>query len=458
MSDLKFIDQNALRAAFSSAMSKMYRAEVPAYGILMDLVTEVNAETLLSDTSLADTLRATDGLNRISDERHGAIRVGTEIELKMIRRAFALMGMFPVGYYDLSVAGIPVHSTAFRPLNHDALSHNPFRVFTSLLRLDLIDDDKMKIDAETVLDERQIFSSTAIKLIDKAEADGGVQSLDAGQFIQEVLKTFKWHAQANVSQKLYHRLHNAHRLIADIVSFKGPHINHLTPRTLNIDMVQELMPSRSINPKAVIEGPPNRNCPILLRQTSFKAIEEDVDFIDVASGKHTARFGEIEQRGAALTPKGRALYDDLLTKTRAICTPAADGSNAEDYDRTLKEVFAKFPDDWDAMRAQELAYFTYQATDQNLEQDSTGLTFEELIKNGYIRFDPIIYEDFLPVSAAGIFQSNLGDKKTTDIVQNSNKGLFERQLGTVVLDEFEHYAKIETKSKAACMKLFGSST
>jgi uncharacterized glyoxalase superfamily metalloenzyme YdcJ len=29
-------------------------------------------------------------------------------------------------------------------------------------------------------------------------------------------------------------------------------------------------------------------------------------------GTHSARFGEIEQRGVALTPKGRALYDRLL--------------------------------------------------------------------------------------------------------------------------------------------------
>lgn len=39
------------------------------------------------------------------------------------------------------------------------------------------------------------------------------------------------------------------------------------------------MPQRGINPKAVVEGPPTRNCPILLRQTSFKALEEEVSFI-----------------------------------------------------------------------------------------------------------------------------------------------------------------------------------
>ncbi|RNK48461.1 2-oxoadipate dioxygenase/decarboxylase family protein, partial [Xanthomonas vasicola] len=75
---------------------------------------------------------------------HGAIRVATAAELATLRRLFAVMGMQPVGYYDLSVAGVPVHSTAFRPIDEAALSANPFRVFTSLLRLELIEDAALR--------------------------------------------------------------------------------------------------------------------------------------------------------------------------------------------------------------------------------------------------------------------------------------------------------------------------
>ena len=38
-----------------------------------------------------------------------------------MRRLFAVMGMFPVGYYDLTPAGVPVHSTAFRAVSTEAL-------------------------------------------------------------------------------------------------------------------------------------------------------------------------------------------------------------------------------------------------------------------------------------------------------------------------------------------------
>ncbi len=320
MKSATFISTDVIRASFSSAMSSMYRTEVPAYGTLLSLVAKVNDQTLAASPELRHRLEQTDTLDRISEERHGAIRVGTPAELAMLRRVFAVMGMYPVGYYDLSEAGVPVHSTAFRPVGDAALKINPFRVFTSLLRLDLIADSNLREEARKTLEARQIFTATAISLVEKAEAKGGLELDDAARFVKEIIETFRWHDQASVSRELYRRLHDAHRLIADVVSFKGPHINHLTPRTLDIDAVQAMMPAYGISPKAVIEGPPTRVCPILLRQTSFKALEESVSFKNDQgaweAGSHTARFGEIEQRGIALTPKGRALYDRLLTESR----------------------------------------------------------------------------------------------------------------------------------------------
>ena len=37
---------------------------------------------------------------------------------------------------------------------------------------------------------------------------------------------------------------------------------------------------------------------------------------------------------------------------------------------------------------------------------------QPLIERGWVVAQPITYEDFLPVSAAGIFQSNLGNEKS----------------------------------------------
>ena len=162
-----FVPANEIRTRFSRAMSEMYRKEVPQYGSLVELVADVNAQVLQANPALQAQMARTGEIDRLDVERHGAIRVGTAEELATLRRLFAVMGMEPVGYYDLSVAGVPVHSTAFRPVSDEALLANPFRVFTSLLRLELITDPALREQASAILARRQIFTPKALELIAK---------------------------------------------------------------------------------------------------------------------------------------------------------------------------------------------------------------------------------------------------------------------------------------------------
>jgi len=451
MSTDRFVSPDDIRSLFAQAMSTMYRTEVPLYGTLVDLVAEINDAVLTANPALAEQLDRTDERARLDQERHGAIRVGTAEELATLGRLFALMGMYPVGYYDLSVAGVPVHSTAFRPRTAQALARNPFRVFTSLLRLELIENAALREQSAAILAQRRIFTDTALALIAQAERDGGLDEADARRFVIEALETFRWHGDATVSLDTYHALHDAHRLIADVVSFRGPHINHLTPRTLDIDAAQAGMLARGIDAKAVIEGPPPRRCPILLRQTSFKALEETVHFPSGEAGDagtHTARFGEIEQRGLALTPKGRALYDQLLAQAR---DSGGAGSTGQDYPTRLAAAFTAFPDDHDTLRREGLGYYRYALTDAGRANPAAvaDLPAEALIAAGLASADPIVYEDFLPVSAAGIFQSNLGGDEQRAYAAHANRDAFEQALGMKVEDEFAIYARLQAESLAS---------
>ncbi|WP_409520884.1 VOC family protein [Psychrobacter sp.] len=468
-------------------MSEMYQKEVPLYGDLIDLVSEVNTDVLNKQPDIRQQLDHTGEIDRLGMERHGAIRLGTAAELSMMRRLFAVMGMYPVGYYDLAPAGVPVHSTAFRAIDTQSLNKSPFRVFTSLLRLDLIDDEALKQEAIGALDKRTIFTDNVVNLIKRFEEQGGLTAEDAKQFIKEALETFRWHDKTPVSKALYQQLLSQHGLIADVVGFKGPHINHLTPRTLDIDAVQAGMRAKGIPPKAIIEGPPRRRCPILLRQTSFKALEEAVSFKNpnggYETGHHTARFGEIEQRGVALTPKGRALYDQLLSQARHQLGVTPNADNASEYYQVLESAFAAFPDDYQTLHDEDLAYFYYQAVGSDadivvadIEQTLDSLEVEsindsiskqvvtDLLEQGMIRLEPIVYEDFLPVSAAGIFQSNLHDDSTNDSANgnenggkqskgevHTNKEAFEHALGAQVYDELELYQTLQAQSLKACL-------
>ncbi|MGO1343583.1 2-oxoadipate dioxygenase/decarboxylase HglS [Chromohalobacter japonicus] len=446
------VSHHEIRDRFSKAMSAMYQAEVPQYETLLELVAQVNRETLERDPELAARLEAHDELNRLSVERHGAIRVGTAEELTMLRRLFAVMGMYPVGYYDLSEAGVPVHSTAFRPIDDAALARNPFRVFTSLLRLELIESPELRERAAGILAKRDIFTPGAREMIELSERQGGLTDEQADRFVAESLETFRWHQDATVDLETYEALLAEHRLIADVVCFRGPHINHLTPRTLDIDEAQRRMPAAGMNPKEVIEGPPRRACPILLRQTSFKALEEPTRFAGERQGTHTARFGEIEQRGVALTAEGRALYDRLLGESRRRTA----GLTNEAHQRVLAEVFADFPDSEAELRRQGLAFFEYRATEAGREAGAVAeAEVERLIEQGLITARPITYEDFLPVSAAGIFQSNLGGDDSEAYAGHANREAFEEALGAPVTDELTLYAERERSSLDAALTSLG---
>jgi uncharacterized glyoxalase superfamily metalloenzyme YdcJ len=453
----EIVHSDTIRTMFSSAMSDMYRNEVPQYGTLIELVNDVNEAVLAANPDLKNRLASTGELKRLDVERHGAIRLGTAEELFTIRRMFAVMGMFPVGYYDLSVAGLPVHSTAFRPIEEAALARNPFRVFTSLIRLELLEDQDLARDAARILSERRIVTGRALELIGIAEKNGGLTAAEAEEFVKEALETFRWHSDATVTADTYKRLHDAHRLIADVVSFRGPHINHLTPRTLDIDAVQKGMPERGIAPKAIVEGPPRRQADILLRQTSFKALEEKILFSDAAGceeGTHTARFGEIEQRGVALKPKGRNLYDALLKKTRQAVVVGGKGEGATSYEAEIEEQFKAFADGFDALRREDLAFFRYRAAPNALENGNAD-SIEALIASGALIADPQVYEDFLPVSAAGIFQSNLGSDAQSNYSDKASQSAFEEALGAKVTDAERLYAETESESLKTALQTLG---
>jgi len=242
----------------------MYRAEVPAYGDLVQIVQQVDSEVRTSEGKGSNDLPLRHQL-----ERHGAIRLGTDQELRNIQRVFAVMGMYPVGYYDLRIAGFPLHATAFRPVREDSLSQNPFRVFTSVLRKVLVPEETRKL-ADAILEKRSLFSAKLLELVTHAEHGHPIIGKDADDLIAEALTIFQWHSRSTVELDDYLRLKSEHPMIADIVCFPSAHINHLTPRTLDIELVQKRMVEQGLPAKERIEGPPVRRCPILLRRRASK--------------------------------------------------------------------------------------------------------------------------------------------------------------------------------------------
>ena len=165
-----------LRAKFAAALSRMYGAEVPAYTTLVDVSAEVNRDT-----------RA--GSQRVTAERHGAIRVGSPRELADVADLFAAFGMYPVGFYDLRDATppVPVVSTAFRPIDADELDRNPFRVFTSMLATadTRFFSPDLRGRVERFLAERRLFDPALIAEARRIAEAGGAEPDRAEKFVAE---------------------------------------------------------------------------------------------------------------------------------------------------------------------------------------------------------------------------------------------------------------------------------
>ena len=404
------INTNALRQLFSQSICEMYQHEVPQFATLRTLVNTTNGS--------------------LSCIEHGAIRLANAAELNNIRRLLAMFGMLPVGYYDLSIADIPVHSTAFRPIAAHDISQNSLRMFCSVIRMDVIDDPALRATIKATAALRHIISTELEHWLAYFEEHGAIPQAQANNVVTLAVDTFRWNSHALIDAATYQALYDQHPLLADIVSFSQPHINHLTPATTDIDACQQAM-ERAFNGKVKsnIEGPPARNIPILLRQTAFLACAETATFTDGTTSQHRARFGEIEQRGSALTPKGRALYDECLHTSQQLQAAGAS------YVDALHQAFIRFPDDILAMFQQQLGYFHYSRC-----QDGDISDVPQAVADNTLAIQPIEYQDFLPVSAAGIFSSNIGNQPQRIHAADAAQQDFEQALGCAVIDPFVVYA------------------
>ena len=133
-------------------------------------------------------------------------------------------------------------------------------------------------------------------------------------------------------------------------------------------------------------------------------------------------------------------------------------ANAERYNVLMAEHFVAFPDNHDELRRQALAYFRYVLTPKGLAAKGTleaATSLEHLLEQQYLRAEPLVYEDFLPVSAAGIFQSNLGDAAQSHYAGQSNRQAFEAALGRGTIDELGLYAQTQQRSIDECRAALG---
>ncbi|MGD3107008.1 2-oxoadipate dioxygenase/decarboxylase [Streptomyces sp. YGL11-2] len=451
-----------LRAAFARRLSDMYGTEVPAYTTLLEVAGQINDEVAGRDPD-AGRLGS---ISRVTAERHGAIRVGTPGELREAAQIFAALGMRPVGFYDLrdgDIGAVPVVSTAFRPTATDELDRNPFRVFTSLLTT----SDRRFFDADlesrltAFLARRRLFPPELLQLAEQAEQAEGLDEPAAERFLTLAVGAFRL-STVPVDRAWYAELERISAVAADIGGVAATHVNHLTPRVLDIDALYRRMGERGITMIDRIQGPPRWDGPdVLLRQTSFRALAEPRAFREpdgrVTSGALRVRFGEVEARGIALTRTGRARYDALMAETdrRTADRPGADRA------QTARDLWQRgFPPTEHQLAVEQQAFFTYHpVADRPRDGHHPPADLAGLLTGGWLTARPIVYEDFLPRSAAGIFHSNLTGDGTRDARRAGTPYDAHRLSAAIdrpVLDPFALYAAQQDRSLRQALDTLGA--
>ena len=162
----------------------------------------------------------------------------------------------------------------------------------------------------------------------------------------------------------------------------------------------------------------------------------------MTTGDLRVRFGEVEARGIALTREGRAVYDVAIAEVAALALPTAAGRQA-----AASRVWQR----------------SFPATETGLVDAGLAYAEHRVLDGRHVRV-PVVYEDFLPQSAAGIFASNLAANLAADPVADPvadgtphatragvqlDAGWLADAMGRDVHDPFELYAAQVERSRVA---------
>jgi len=228
---------------------------------------------------------------------------------------------------------------------------------------------------------------------------------------------------------------------------------------LDIDDLYARMSALGITMIPEIQGPPRWEGPdVLLRQTSFRALAEPRTFREpdgsVTTGELRVRFGEVEQRGIALTTAGRDLYD---TMTVEVDRRLADSSAGRTRVDVAADVWREhLPRTETGLALAGLGFFRFRVAGPSTSSGNVSLG--DLLASGALVAEPIVYEDFLPRSAAGIFQSNLTDEGSRDDDQLGTPYDLDRLsevVGIPIADPTDLYAAQQAASLAEAETALG---
>ena len=264
--------------ASRSASPRLYGTEVPAYDTLVDVSREVNSDFVARHGADAARLGS---IERVTAERHGAIRVGLGPRARpggaRVRRVRDASGglLRPAGRLDelgaRGVHGVPADGPGGAgPQPVPGVHLDAGRRRPALLRR----RDRRRASRRSW--PRARCSRPSCSRSPTARPSRTASERRTPSASSSSRRARSRCRREPVDHDWYFHLERISSVAADIGGVPSTHINHLTPRVLDIDDLYARMQARGIAMIDEIQGPPRWEGPdVLLRQTSFRALAEE---------------------------------------------------------------------------------------------------------------------------------------------------------------------------------------
>ena len=443
------VAQAEIRRRIVAQVLNRFEETMPIYSDMMTVAQTIN------DAAGQDEAK------RLGKIMHAAIRCASPAELKTVRRIFQLIGCQPVNYYDLREK-VSVQSTAFRPVDLSEIQQNGFRLFCSMLCIECIPADQQPF-VQSIIDRRNVFSKPLLDLIEIGEQTG-LNPEQVDQFVDLCVELFVRPELALVSRDEYKQLQQINKVAAQVLITNSLAFNHLTPSVASVPQAHQLMEEQGIDTIPVWQGPVGLD--VILRQTSclappvvLKFPETDGTFVEA---EYQETFVEFEERLQALTPVGRQEFERLFALGKQnLSLSESDPGYTDHYYETMTQSLGQFPTDLRTLWEKGLAYFTFEAGDAPTGSvKPTDENFNNLIDAGNVRLVAQQYEDFFGPAATNIFNSNIGlaDVSNVGLATEDSQQQFQQSLGCEVVNMYDYYAAIQTKSQQAVLARLASNS
>lgn len=429
---VRWVEPDEMRSKYIEMLTDQFQEKFLDYGVLSDLVRDINNITLIQNTALYEQLIQQRERHFFSQVLCAHYVLNNAEDLEWLRRIFAIIGLFPVGFYQLGSPDFPLPSTLFRPLQHEAIRRQPFRILLSVRNLTETQGISGMQPLERLASRTQL-KGQFIEFIYKFEKYGMLNAVEAQHFLTALMQYVHPECQSlspqawmsETTQNLNPARQNAF-------------IGQMTLPCLNMEKATQLTRDLGLDPLDHLEAPSQRNYPILSNKMSILLKSPHS-----SESAHRCQF-QIEQRGLALTAKGLKLVQgifkhlvvELAQKTRTISQQR----------RLINQAFKSLPDSDVTLYRQGLAYFRFCLNPDAMPVALGSYTKQDvpqLLRHQVIQLVPIMFED--------IVQPDLSQYAPALLEQHKKQ--FEAGLGCPVHDPMPYYALWQEESLQRCLKI-----